>query len=292
MKGTPMPKDEAEPAPAEETKSETAPETDTGKTQESKQSRGEARKAQLGQEIQDLLRQRAALRGEIEAAGKGTQADKTAEPAAAKPEDGKPTPPDPKTWTGTWEELEAAKLKYVEDLIAWQAGKGQRDKTAETKQAELTEAQKGYKERAEKALAEDPEYADAQDVIGRFVTARGVSDLVLESEVGPGIVMHLYKLPQAEQQRVANLSPLALSREIGRIEQQLKAGAPAKTDAAAPGEKSTSQPKKTSAAAKPATELSGQHAASTVDEAEEALANGDTGRYIEIMNAREVKKKR
>jgi hypothetical protein len=295
-----MPKDEAESAPAAKETSEavkpeaTAPATDTGKTQESK-SRGEQRKSELGSEIQELLRKRAELRAEIEAAAGGgvKPAEKPAESAPAKPAqavttaaDGEPAPPDPAKWTGTWEELEAAKIKYVRDLTLWQLGKADRDRAAAEQQTKATVTQQAYRARADAMLAVDPEFADAQEIIGRFVTSRGVSELILDSDVGPEVVMHLYRLPAAEQRRVASLSPLALAREIARIEKDLSkpAGATAAAAAAIP------PPKRTSAAAKPATELSGSKSGSTADEAEQALADGDVGRYIDIMNARAIKK--
>jgi hypothetical protein len=290
MKGTPMPKDEAEPAPASEAseppKAEPiAPATDTGKTQEPKPGRAEQRKAELGSEIQELLRKRAELRAEIDAAAGGRKpAEKPAESApATQKTDGEPVPPDPSTWTGTWEQLEAAKIKYVRDLTKWELGKGERDRAASAQRTRITELQGAYRTRADAVLEADPEYADAQAVIGEFVTAKGVSELILESEVGPEIVMHLYRLPNAEQKRVAALSPLALAREIARLEMQLSK-APAPAPEAAP------QPKRTSAASKPATELSGKNAASTVDEAEQALAEGDFERYSRVMNARAVRK--
>ena len=288
LKGTPQPKDEAEPAPAKKEsgadKPETiAPATDTGKTgQEPKQSRAEQRKAELAAEIQDLLRQRAELRGDVDAGKK--PADKPpgsapAEPAKAK-EDGEPVPPDPTTWTGTWEELEKAKIAYLRELTKWELGKGEREREAAAKQSRVSELQQKYKARADAALAEDPEFADAQDIIGKFVTAKGVSELILESEVGPEIVMHLYKLPHEEQQRVAALSSLALARELTRLEATLSK----------PEKPAAPQPKRTSAARAPATELGGKNAGSTVDDAEQALAENDYERYARIMNERAVKK--
>lgn len=285
MKGTPQPADEADSAtavePSEAAKPESiAPAPDTGKTQESK-GRAEQRKAELGNEIQELLRQRAELRAEL---ASKKPAEKIAESAPAKPAraDGKPIPPDPAKWAGTWEELEAAKIEYSEKLLDWKLGQADRDRAAAAQQTKLTESQQGYKTRAEAALAADPEYADAQEIIGKFVTSRGVSELILESEVGPEIVMHLYRLPSEEQKRVAALNPLALAREITRLEAKL-----AKPALAASTSTTT---KRTSTAKAPPTELSGKNTASTVDDAEKALADGDTGAYIRIMNARAIRK--
>ena len=295
LNGTPMPKDEADPAPAPKHKSEAAkpeptPAADTGNSEEPKLG------SRAHQRIQELLTERASLRArldQIEAAGKNTPADKPADSAPAKPaaetkavpSDGRPVPPDPEKWTGTWEELEKAKLKYFDEYTDWKMKQPERDRQAADTakaQAKLTELQQGYKTRAEAVLAADPEYADAQDIIGKFVTAKGVDQLILESEVGPEIVMHLYKLPYEEQQRVAGLTPAALAREITRLEDKLSQ--PAAAAAAAP------QPKHTSAAKKPPTELSGRNATNTVDEAEQALEAGDMGKYIAVMNARAVKK--
>jgi hypothetical protein len=293
LKGTPMPKDTAEPAPAkkpsEPAKAEPiAPAADTGSLEEPK--------GRAGQRIQELLGERAELRARLAALEK-KPVGKPAESAPAKPAaaaaaapasaSGEPQPPDPTKWTGTWEELEAAKIAYLRDLTKWELGKADREKAAATQQTEVSELQRAYKVRADGFLAADPEYADAQEIIGKFVTAKGVSELILESEVGPEIVMHLYKLPNEEQQRVAKLSPLALAREITRIEAKLSKGGGEPPAAAIP---TTPITRKTSAAKAPATELSGAKAASNVDEAEQALANGDIGTYIRVMNARAIKK--
>lgn len=289
MNGTTMPKDEPESAPGAVATSEPAraesiaPAPDTGDLQE--QAKGRA-----GQRIQELLGERAALRARLTALEtpvvKPAESTPAKAAAAATPAVGEPQPPDPAKWTGTWEELETAKIAYLRDLTKWELGKGERDRAAAEGTGKLTELQTAYKARADVMLAVEPEYADAQDIIGRFATGKGVDQLILESEVGPEIVMHLYKLPQAEQQRVANLSPLALAREITRIETQLTK-APAA--AAAPVIPAVPTTRKTSAAAKPAIELSGARAGSAADEAEQALADGDMTRYMDIMNAREVK---
>jgi hypothetical protein len=74
---------------------------------------------------------------------------------------------------------------------------------------------------------------------------------------------------------------LALARELTRLEATLSK----------PAEPAAPQPKRTSAARAPATELSGKNAGSTVDDAEQALEAGDFEAYKRIMDARAVQKK-
>jgi hypothetical protein len=297
MKGTAMPKDEVESAPtvvkepSEAAQPEPiAPAPDTGSLQEPK--------GRAGQRISELLGERAALRAELAALKtpvvKSAESTPAKAAAAAADTTGEPQPPDPETWTGSWEALEKAKIAYVRDLTRWELGKGDRERATAAATAaaaadagKLTELQAAYKTRADAMLAEEPEYADAQDIIGRFATGKGVSQLLLESEVGPKIVMHLYRLPREEALKVAAMSPAALAREITLIEAQLTKPAEA-TPAAAAITAPTPTTKRTSTAAKPSTELSGARAAAAGDEAEAALANGDTGAYMRLMNAREV----
>jgi hypothetical protein len=298
--GTRQPKDEAEPAPAKEVESEPekeaeaiAPAPDTGNQQESKP------KGRADQRIQELLKERKELRARVEAAEK--KAEKPAEPApaaaakptaAAEPTDGRPVAPDASKWTGTWEELQAAQLRYIEDLTDWKLKQPDRDRAA----AEKTAAEANeraifdqWKERREAAVAADPEYADAQDIVGRFVTAKRCDSLIIESEVGPEIVMHLYRLPKEEQERVSKLSPSRLAREIVLIEHKLLALADEEKPSSAPA---TPQPRKTSAAAKPATELSGTRANNVVDEEAAAIASGNSAEYMRLANLRDLKKRK
>jgi hypothetical protein len=200
--------------------------------------------------------------------------------------------PDASKWTGTWEELQAAQLRYIEDLTDWKLKQPDRDRAA----AEKTAAEANeraifdqWKERREAAVAADPEYADAQDIVGRFVTAKRCDSLIIESEVGPEIVMHLYRLPKEEQERVSKLSPSRLAREIVLIEHKLLALADEEKPSSAPA---TPQPRKTSAAAKPATELSGTRANNVVDEEAAAIASGNSAEYMRLANLRDLKKRK
>jgi len=302
--GTPQPKDEAESAPAavegqasEPAKAEAiAPAADPGNKE--RESRGERRKGELSAEIQDLLRQRREARAGLEAdlaAGKAKPAEKAAESATAtqQPTDGEPVPPDPEKWTGTWEQLEKAKIQYFKDLTDWKLKQPERDRLAAARVAAEAENKKTFEawaERRDAAMELDPEFADANDIVGKFFTAQGVAPLIISSEVGPELVMHFYRLPVEEQKRVVGLSPAALAREIVRVEAKLSEAKPGAE--AQPKPTATPQPKKTSAAAKPATELSGRSAANTVDDAEAAIVAGDSAAYQRVMNARDLARRR
>jgi hypothetical protein len=305
MNGTPQPADEAESAPAEGKEGQAsepakaepiAPATDTGKKQEPSFERAQRRKGELSAEIQDLLRQRAEARAGLEAdlaAGRTKPAEKAAESATAtqQPADGRPVPPDPEKWTGTWEQLDTAKLKYLEELTDWKLKQPERDRQAAERVAAEVEAAKlneVWQERRSAAMELDPEYKAADEVLGKFFGFRGVAPLIIESEVGAEIVMHFYRLPVEEQKRVAGLSPAGLAREIVRVEAKLSEAKPEGQLETKPI--ATPQPKKTSAAAKPATELSGRNATNTVDEAEQALEAGDFARYKRVMDARAIRK--
>jgi hypothetical protein len=302
--GTPQPKDEADPAPAkEETPSSEpiqaepiAPATDTGERVQ--ETRAERRKGQLSAEIAELLRRRAQLRAEVDGAAPKKTADQTADsaPAAAAaappPADGRPVPPDPAKWTGTWEELEAAKIKYFDEMVEWRMNAPLRERqAAERSEQEATAkaANDSWQERRSAAMEADPEYQSADDIVGRFFTARGVAPMIIESEVGPELVMHFYRLPKDEQVRVSKLSPAKLAREIHRVEDAILGAPPAEEE---PKPLPSPKPKITSAARRPATELSGKSAGNTVDDAEAAIAAGDTAAYQRIMNARDVARRR
>ena len=232
---------------------------------------------------------------EAEAKARGNASGKPAEAATAtqQPTDGEPVPPDPENWTGTYESLEKAKIQYLKDFTDWKLKQPERDRLAAARVAAEAENKKTFEAwvaRRDAAKELDPEFADAEDIVGKFFTAQGVSPLIIDSEVGPELVMHFYRLPVEEQKRVAGLSPARLAREILRVEAKLSDAKPEGQLETKPT--TTSKPNKTSAAAKPATELSGRNATNTVDDADAAIAAGDSAGYRRIMNARDLAKRK
>jgi len=191
-----------------------------------------------------LSRQRDEARQREEATRRELEALKAAQPgpAAATPAEpakvaavSKPVPPDPGKWTGTWEELETAKLEYAEKLADYKVAEAlkTRDQAEQNRQTEAAQktVHAKWEERAAATLEKHPDFQDAIEEIGPFVTKAGVADLIKQSEVGPEIVLYLHQHAD-EAMKIAKLgNPVAIAREIGRLEHQLtpasKTAAPA-----------------------------------------------------------------
>lgn len=173
----------------------------------------------------DEARQRAE-KAERELAAKSTPPGPAAQPVTeAQPATAttKPAPPDPSKWTGTWEELEAAKLDYVEKLTDWKAGERERKAATERQQAEARTLHTTWEAKS-KAFGEDnPDFEDAIANIGPLVTRAGVADLIKESDVGPEMVLYLHTHPSEVTRMGACKTQAALARELGKLEAQLSA---------------------------------------------------------------------
>ena len=190
---------------------------------------------------------------ELEAAGKTPPAEPAKPVTSTAAAAGEPAPPDPTTWTGTWEELERAKIKYSRDIAGFVAKQSREEIRAELQR----EAQAGEGQRAAQQLhasweskmaAADkviPEFQEAINEVGPVLTRLGMADLVKESEVGTELVAELYGKPE-EVQELLKLerqgNPISVSRMLGRIEARLLI---AKESAAKPA------PKAVAAAARP-----------------------------------------
>ena len=169
---------------------------------------------------------------ELEAAGKTPPAEPAKPAASTAAVAGEPVPPDPTGWTGTWEELEAAKIKYSRDIAAFVTKQAREELRAELqREAQAGEGQRvaqqlhaSWEAKAEAAAKENPEFQEAVNEVGPVLTRLGMADLVKESEVGPELVAELYGKPEQMEEllkleRQAN--PLGVSRVLGRIEARL-----------------------------------------------------------------------
>lgn len=217
-------------------KTQTVPETAVEKPEDKHESSIDRRFRKLAAQ-RDEARQRAE-KAERELAAKSTQPGPAAQPVTeAQPATAttKPAPPDPSKWTGTWEELEQAKLDYVEKLTDWKAGERERKAATERQQAEARTLHTTWEAKS-KAFGEDnPDFEDAIANIGPLVTRAGVADLIKESDVGPEMVLYLHTHPSEVTRMGACKTQAALARELGKLEAQLSA--PVSKDTPAPAAK-------------------------------------------------------
>jgi len=182
------------------------PETTTQATQD-RDENGKFRKPvqpridELTRKVRENEREAAYWRQRAEAAAQPKETEKAAE---------KPTP-----------DKFADYGEYVEALADWKADQkidaklSERDKQAAEKQ-QAEKRSSTWNERAEAFRKETPRYDDVMSN-SDVPIANHVGELLLESEYGPHLALHLAEHPEVADKLNA-LSPTAAAREIGRLE--------------------------------------------------------------------------
>jgi hypothetical protein len=124
--------------------------------------------------------------------------------------------------------------EFLEVLADYKADEKISQREAERQQAEAEKSQKAEIERQSerrRSLMESGElkYEDFEDVVNtsKLRIAEPAYLAILESEISADLVYHLAKDP-VEAERIANLSPYAQAKEIGKIEEKLSAKQPIK----------------------------------------------------------------
>jgi len=283
----------AEPPPANKTV-ETPEESGKSKgNQEAGKGKGvKARTEQLDGEIQELearLARKADLKRQLDS----DTGDKTAPPPVTetKPAELK-APVKPKSDDfKTWEEYEAAKDKYVEDLsdykvkVAIQEDRAQRAEEAKKQQQEAegkTVAEKWNKQ-VEAAGKKHSDWDDLvgpiKDLVGKDPRFAAGASFLLDSEVGAEILYHLGNNPD-QAAEIAAMSPIRQVAALARIEDSL-------TKPAEIALKAPPGPKKVTEAPPPPSELNGRNQLAP-DPVKAALEADDTEAYIREMNAKDV----
>lgn len=122
--------------------------------------------------------------------------------------------------------------QYIEALTDWKAEQKAREvvdsREKETAQKREVETRANtFQERQAKAREA---MADYDDVVANSDTpvAEHVSELLLDSEMGPQLAYHLAKNPDVAE-RLNGMNPTQAAREIGRLEVQLEKPAPSPT---------------------------------------------------------------
>ena len=285
----------AEPPKTEssETKTEEKPanvetklESEPGKPQEPKP--GEKRKSQLADEIQQLLRQRAEIRRDLERSQAERGVKPTESPAEPKAGAGLKKPRAEDYADKTWEEYEAARDKYYEDLAeskakaAVEADRRERQAEAQRQahQKRNQEIESNWSKRSSEYRKNHPEAKDFDAAIRAMVESELIPEnsyldqWILNSDNGPALAYHFATNPD-EILRIGELTAIAASRELAKLELSLEV--PKQN---APTEKVIVLPK-------PPTDLSAKGAA-TEDAVAVAVKNEDFLSFRRAQNAKEL----
>lgn len=163
-----------------------------------------------------------------------TKADEAVDkPKAAATGDGKP---DPDTFD--------THAEYVEALTDWkvkQEFSGREQQAAKAKlEDDKKTALKAHYDRVNAFKAKTPDYDDAVEAVDDVPVSPTIGELIVSSENGPELIYELAK-NREEFERINKLGPLAMAREIGRLEARLANGSDDKK----------SEPKKLTNAPKP-----------------------------------------
>lgn len=306
-----QPKEESAPskdsAAGDEPAQKTAPASEAGKKQEIKERPRSNAETRLNELLEDLRHaglspaelktfKREAQRQEKPAEPQKAAPERTEKPAGLEP----PKKPKPEDFEGkTWEEYEAAKDKYYEDLADFKAQKRLEDFRAEQKQESqqremqdrLSDAKQRYGAEAEPAIIEA-----AGAIFNDAQVHAVVKALVNDS---PVLVDLLYVAASKPEDFAALLSeartnPGAAIRRIVLLEKLVqeelaKGGKPEAGSAATRGEdgKFKAPEKKVTGAPPPPKEVSGR-GTSPPDEIESAAKNGDFRSYRDAANRRDL----
>lgn len=160
---------------------------------------------------------------------------------------------------------------------------------AETRQQERVKAaEDAHREQWQKAQAVNPRLLDELPVDLRQANPwdpdpskpwNTVAREIFDSPHADALLLHFASDP-ADARRIASLGgQLAIIRDIGRLESRLSASSSVNPNPAPRKREASSAP--------PPGSTLGSKASGSVDTAEAAIAAGDTGRYMAIMNARD-----
>lgn len=200
---------------------------------------GDTRKVELQREIDDLLKQRAALRRDVSAAPTAPADQSSAEPRAAARAtagDGADPRPDPADAIKYPDGLYDG--RYLEDIARWGARQEARERDRETqaRQAEEARTQASRErntrlsERIAAARTADPAFLDKLspdvmalrplDALGQGEPVGALNALateVFDSEVAADLLLH-FSEHSDDLSRFARMVPRELVREFGRLE--------------------------------------------------------------------------
>ncbi len=330
-----IPKIAAEAAPEPKADSTPAPETPAGASdkdakpatksapvpsQEKKgKSNADTRKAQLAAEIQDLLKQKAALKADLEKTDKPPAAEvkeaKTDAPPAPSPKLPKlekPVKPVKPVWGDKpdedWEAFEARKEvyeaerdEYQEKLVAYSLAEDRQERERERIEADAVAQDRARAEvwNTRKAeLIAQPGFEDYEEVVAPLfvrnkppIPTGSVADAFIgRSTIGPQL-LYYYGQHLEEAEAVGHMDPLDAAKVLTMLEHGMLH--PAKAEPEAPKAETPPKPKPAvvpTKAARPATDLKATNA-QQASEIEAAVAADDFRKFAEIKNREDVERR-
>ena len=115
---------------------------------------------------------------------------------------------------GSAEEFKTARVKYEDDLAVWQENTRTKSEAIRRNEQEAKAREAAFVVKAQRMTAK---YPDFHETVTQPIFAPDVSTAILSSDYGPEIGYYLAKNP-AENIRLHSLDPVALGRELGRLE--------------------------------------------------------------------------
>lgn len=154
-------------------------------------------------------------------------------------QDPEPTKAEAPTGEPTLEQFDFDTGKYMKALYKWER---EQERVEESKQKQIEEAQKRhqtFKEKEQAFAAAHPDYEDVAKA-EHVPINQAMAEAIIESDEAPAIAYYLGQNLE-EAHAIAQMSPIAAARAIGRIESKLSAktsvqspATPAKTVTRAP----------------------------------------------------------
>jgi hypothetical protein len=251
----------------------------------------EARIEQLDSKIQEL-QARLARKADLERQLDSDSGAKTAPPPVTETKSAElkaPVKPRVEEFK-TWDEYEAAKDKYSEDLTDYRVSKAiQEDRAQRAEEAKKQQQESEGKQAAEKwnkqvesAAKEHSDWNDViapvKDLVGKDPRFQAGASFLLESEAGAEILYHLGSNPD-EASQIAAMSPIKQIAALARIELSLTK--PAQSVKTPPG------PKKVTETPPPPSELAGRNQLAP-DPLAAAREADDIEEIFRLANAKDI----
>lgn len=261
----------------------------TGAAKEAESGTAETKSDKQTRNWRALEKERDELKARLEKLEKPA-GEKVAAPPAA--EFVEPKPPErPKrpvlTEFKTTAEFDVAMDKYDTDMEGYSAknraygeAKAQAEKTKTEIQAFNKQVEDKWKGMVEKATEKHPDFKDvalSNELAKQIPMGSPVDEWVLQAEVGAEMLYYLGQKPE-ELKRILALSRPAQHRELAKLEDTLAGTSKAEEKP---------KPKVVSSALAPPHEVGGKGVVAQDEEAQ-ALKEGDTDRYMELANKREL----